>query len=151
MSALPKALWVPGIMPTINDLIDQKARGFTKANGKRIDGFADAKKEWTHKIGWLALQQGFAPLPLALAITFVHYHPDKRRDKDGAEFVASKMSLDALVKMKVMRNDGWAAIDDTRHHHTVGTPAGARECGVVLIFDANVWERPRALALRIAP
>lgn len=145
LAQLPCALWVPGPLPEVNELIDARAVGGRNAGSSKYgNNYSKIKKQWTQDIGMHAFAQQFDRVLPPCAITFVHFELDRRRDPDGFCFVACKLILDALVKHKIMKNDGWTHVLDLRHHWDVRSPPGI---GVIVIFDRVVWERKGALAV----
>lgn len=143
LATLPCALWVPGPLPEVNELIDARAvGGRVQGSSKYGNDYSKIKKQWTQDIGYHAFGQSFNRALPPCAITFVHHELDRRRDPDGFCFVACKLIFDALVKHRIMQNDGWTHVLDLRHHWDVRPRAG-----VIAIFDHAVWERPAALKL----
>ena len=47
-----------------------------------------------------------------IILHFIHYEPNKRRDKDNINGYCRKSCLDALQKCKVIPNDGWADVEN---------------------------------------
>lgn len=95
---------IPGRLPCLNDYIKAE-------RGNRYQA-AGMKREVEERIILAAKSQlrgvRFSG-PVIMHYTWVE--PDRRRDKDNIAF-ARKFVQDALVKCKVLRNDGWAEIEN---------------------------------------
>lgn len=101
-------LWVPGPLPGLNQLLDERARSFRRG-ATLWNGYTDLKREWEDRIKTHALAQGFpALLEGEFAYTFIE--PNKRRDPSNVASGALKLIEDALVKAGLLKNDGWSAI-----------------------------------------
>lgn len=114
-------LWIPGRLPSINDLI------FTKV-GKRIRAQAEA-------VGRVVLLAQMARLPRfeSARFVFVWVEPDRRRDKDGVAAGGRKVVLDGLVQAGVLPGDGWDHVEGWADSFAISKDApGAR----VRIFPA---------------
>lgn len=93
-------------MPTLNDYIDAERANRYKA--------AKMKKEWENVVIHSARSLGKWRAEKKVIITYHHYEPDMRRDKDNVNSFARKVVQDALVKCKVLHNDGWKDIEKSQ-------------------------------------
>lgn len=92
---------IKGRLPSLNDYID----------AERSDKYAGAKmkRQAEETVLWSVGKKIKFSNPV-----FIHYlwvEKDRRRDKDNICF-AKKFIQDALVKAKVLKNDGWNEIAD---------------------------------------
>lgn len=97
-------LTIPGRLPGLNEYIAAERDNRYQA--------AKLKRETEQRIIMLAksqLRRVRFQTPVVMHYTWVE--PDRRRDKDNIAF-AKKFVQDALVKAKVLRNDGWKEIAD---------------------------------------
>lgn len=95
---------IAGRLPGLNDYI----------KAERGNRYAAAKlKEETEEqiITAAKVQLRGIRFSCPVIMHYTWYEPDKRRDKDNIAF-ARKFVQDALVKCKVLRNDGWAEIEN---------------------------------------
>ena len=95
-------LKIRGVLPGANEYINAERTNKYKA--------AEMKRQAEHAVICAAKQQlrgvRFTK-PVYMAYTWTE--PNRRRDKDNIAF-ARKFIQDALVKAKILRNDGWAEI-----------------------------------------
>lgn len=101
-------LKIRGVLPGANEYINAERTNKYKA--------AEMKRQAEHAVICAARQQlrGVRiTKPVYMAYTWTE--PNRRRDKDNIAF-AKKFIQDALVKAKILKNDGWGEItgfDDT--------------------------------------
>jgi len=96
---------IPGRLPSLNEYIATERGEKGKYTAAAMKKQAEEKVMWAAKVG---LGERFRN-PV-----FIHYlwvEKDRRRDKDNICF-AKKFIQDALVKAKVLKNDGWNEIAD---------------------------------------
>lgn len=96
------ALWVPGPLPGLNELIDA-AKGY----GGRGAGYARLKRSWTDTVWLLAQAAKLGTFDQPVTIAFLWRERDRRRDPDNVAAGGRKLILDGLVKAGVLRGDGW--------------------------------------------
>ena len=90
-------LVIPGQLPGLNE--------YTAANrGSRYSGNRMKHTSETD-IMWAAKAARLAPVEGACRMVFDWFEPDRRRDLDNVAF-AKKFILDALVKVRVLADDG---------------------------------------------
>lgn len=95
-------LTIGGSLPNLNE--------YTKANRTNIHVGADMKKQTEKIISAYILQQlRNVKTVERCTIKFVWVEKDKRRDLDNIAF-AKKFILDALVKNKILKGDGWSCV-----------------------------------------
>lgn len=95
-------LVIPFPLPGLNE--------YTDANRSHREG-GNAMKSKTQRAIIASLRKQIRrPFREPVTMRFRWYEKDRRRDKDNISF-AKKFILDALVQMKVLRNDGWSNID----------------------------------------
>ena len=101
-------LTIPGVLVGLNEYI-------TAERSNRYQAAA-IKKQTEHAIGAAIRRQlRGVKITMPVYITYTWIEPTKRRDKDNIAF-AKKFVQDALVRAKVIKNDGWKEI------------AGFRDC-----------------------
>ncbi len=96
-------LVIPCRLPGLNDYIDAERRN--KYLGAKM-------KREAEEVIILAAKTQLRGVKLTRPVTmhYTWYEKDKRRDKDNITF-GRKLVQDALVKAKILRNDGWGEID----------------------------------------
>ena len=129
-------LWVPGPLPSLNQLLDERARSFRRG-AKLWNGYSDLKRVWEERILVQARVQGFRPLRSG-DFCYTFCEPDRRRDPSNVSSGALKLIEDALVKAELLINDGWASVKKLE----VCFEVDPKEPGVFLeVLDAQPWER----------
>ena len=109
--AMELTLTIGGTLPGLNDYIKQlnisKFRGaeLKRKTEKQIS--AHIRKQ---------LKGACLTGPADIAISWIE--PNRKRDKDNISS-AKKFIFDALVKNKVLQNDGWANIGTIKEHFSV--------------------------------
>ena len=92
-------LVIPGTLPGLNE--------YTAACRSSKYGAAQMKKRVQTDIEWCILKQlKSVRITQPVTISFRWIEPNQRRDIDNIAF-AKKYIIDALVEMKVLRDDGW--------------------------------------------
>lgn len=94
---------IPGKLPGLNEYIDAERRHRLKA--------AQMKARY-EKLIQLCIRNDLGLLLITKPV-FIDYHfyePNRRRDKSNISGYARKMIEDALVKCRVLENDGWRNI-----------------------------------------
>ena len=150
LPVIHNAFFVPGKVPSLNDLLDAKSRaqpvlrsiimrqkpGKGKGNGNRYSAYNDIKQDWTTRTV-RALSAGFTPVP-ACYFGYVIVENDLRRDPSNVCSAAIKFIEDGLVKAKVIPNDGWRHILGIRMVpiHRVDHPPGV----YVVMSDKKIDE-----------
>lgn len=136
-------LHIPGPLPALNDLFDLRMRGARRANheGKRSNGYSDAKRYWASVVQGLVLQRRLTPIGPS-AFTWVWFELDKLRDPDGLTAGGRKLALDALKTAGIIAGDGWRHVLDCRDHWVVAP----QRVGVTVIAADRVLEREEAMA-----
>lgn len=94
-------LVIPFALPGMNELIGANRQ--SKYQG------AGLKKYWQHRVE-MVIKRKARPLREPVTITWVWVERDRRRDPDNVMAGGKKIILDALVKTKYLRNDGWGNI-----------------------------------------
>jgi Holliday junction resolvase RusA-like endonuclease len=98
-------VWIPGVLPNLNDLI-KSAKGY----GGRGFGYAKLKCQWTQTCALHILAAGVPKGIKRARFEFRWVEPNRKRDLDGIAAGGRKVILDSLVLAKVLDNDGWAQI-----------------------------------------
>lgn len=95
-------LIIKGQLPNLNDYT--KACRANKFNGAKM-------KQDSERIITTYIMQQLSGVKFkgAVKLSFRWYEPNKRRDLDNVCF-AKKFILDALVKSKVIKTDGWQGV-----------------------------------------
>jgi hypothetical protein len=122
-------LVLPFAAPNQNDL-NRWQRSAAVQRGKRLvrrgkargvfDDYGAMKAQWAVAVDAFARQQG---IPAFESGAHVHFHIveiDKRVDPDNLCSACAKFSLDALVKARVLPNDGWKHVHSLSFSWAVG-------------------------------
>ena len=98
-------LVIPGQLPGLNE--------YTKATRSNKYGGAGMKRQAEHVVqhAIMSSMHGIR-IKSPVRIQYTWYEPNRKRDKDNIAF-AKKFIQDALVKSRVLKNDGWNDIDET--------------------------------------
>lgn len=96
-------LFIPGRLPGLNEIIAARAARWKGT-------YSQTKREWTEVIGALAQAARLPTFERGVYVSFVLREPNRKRDPDNALAGAAKFVLDALVKARVLKNDGWRGI-----------------------------------------
>lgn len=94
-----QTLFIRGPLPGLNDYLGM---------GQRFK-YNAAKKAWGETIGLEILAHHLRPMKVVF-IRFTWQEADQKRDPDNVTAIGKKFILDALVKMKILKNDGWKNI-----------------------------------------
>lgn len=107
-------LWIPGPMPSLNDIIEDNRRVF---RARRKDGkpvlktvYSKTKTAWQDAIATQAQAQGFQKIMEPSSYTFILYERNRRRDPDNITAGAKKLIFDSLRHAGFLKNDGWADV-----------------------------------------
>ena len=103
-----QSLWVPGLVPNLNDLLDAKSRGGRgrKGKGAAWNPYNELKAAYCGRVALLARAGGLVPMAHA-SFTFAVVEANRKRDPDGFCAGAAKFGLDGLVLAGVIKSDGW--------------------------------------------
>lgn len=94
---------IPGKLPGLNEYIAAERRHRLKA--------AQMKARYEKIIQWCIRNDlGSLRITDPVFIDYHFYEPNRRRDKSNISGYARKMIEDALVKCRVLENDGWRNI-----------------------------------------
>lgn len=91
-------------LPGLNDyILDCRRNPHTGAQTKRIA---------QELCMWCAKQQCKVKFKQPVRIHYVFFEPDRRRDKSNVAAFAVKVIEDALVRLQIIRDDGWKYIEN---------------------------------------
>lgn len=93
--------------------VDGKLPGANDCLWKQHFKLRDLKKKHQRFICFAIRQAKIQPMEYA-SISIEWHEPDQRRDIDNVMF-GQKFVLDALVQMKILKNDGWAQVEKIEH------------------------------------
>jgi len=97
-------LVIPGILPGLNEYIEaerthrQKGAAMKRKAQRIVELCAKTQLRKFHPTGPVWMK-------------YIWYEPNKRRDKDNISSFGRNVIQDALVKVGVLENDGWAYVD----------------------------------------
>ena len=94
---------IPFHLAGLNDIIDAERAHRQKG--------AKLKREQMNAVILVLRRQIRRPLREPVIMHYLWVEKDRRRDKDNVSSGGRKIIQDALVKMKALKNDGWANID----------------------------------------
>lgn len=130
-------LWIVGRVPSLNELLDAKAKQRGKWNR-----YNDIKANWASQVKLAAVLKRIGLQPPGCG-TFLFCEPDQRRDPDNVVGAGVKLLLDSLVAADVLGGDGW--------HDNLGfcgywtlTPGRA---GCLIHWGDEILTKPEMLAL----
>ena len=93
---------IRGTLPGLNELIEAERRN-------RYAGAA-LKKQSESVVMHAARSLGKMRFTEPVYMVYHWYEPNRRRDKDNISSFGRKVIQDALVKSKILQNDGWSNI-----------------------------------------
>ena len=97
-------LIIPNTLPNLNDYIAAERQHRQKA--------AQMKRQTEHIIMLCAKSQlRGVSFSVPVVMRYTWYEPNRRRDKDNVSSFGRKCIQDALVRVGVLKNDGWGEID----------------------------------------
>lgn len=97
-------LTIKGTLPGLNEIIDSSRANYRLGNA--------LKQQAQNAVMWHIKQQlRGVRYDKPVRIHYMFYEPNRRRDKSNVAAGGIKVIEDALVKMKVIKNDGWKQID----------------------------------------
>lgn len=97
-------LVIKGRLPGLNEYIEAERRNRYKG--------AAMKRESEAIVAWGIKASRLKPFSKAVVMRYRWYEKDKRRDKDNVSSFGRKVIQDALVKMKILKGDGWNYIEE---------------------------------------
>lgn len=104
---MTQSFFVPGPLPGMNDFAGKKSRWH----------YGHLKREWGEAIG-IAIHLAKLKPMARVHVLFRWHERNRKRDPDnimsGAKFV-----LDALVRRKILQDDGWDEIASVSHAYFV--------------------------------
>lgn len=97
-------LTIPGTLPNLNDYIEALDRNRHKGA---------ALKKQTERIIILCAKSQLRGVSFNVPVVmrYTWYEPNRRRDKDNVSSFGRKCIQDALVRVGVLKNDGWGEVD----------------------------------------
>lgn len=96
---MKQTLIIPGRLPGLNEYIDAERNNKYKA--------AKMKRDSEDIVMFNARRCRLKAFHGAVVMKYRFYEKDRRRDKDNISSYGRKIIQDALVKSKIIRNDGW--------------------------------------------
>lgn len=100
----PAKLVIPQLLPNLNDYINALDRHRQKG--------AQLKRQTENAIMLCAKTQlRGVSFHGPVVMRYTWYEPNRRRDKDNVSSFGRKCIQDALVRVGVLKNDGWEQID----------------------------------------
>ena len=162
------AFWIPGKVPSLNDLLAAKGGGSApvlaslimrhrpgkgKRSARRFDLYNDIKQDWKRRT-IAAIGSPFVRVPSAY-FAYLIVEETLKRDPSNIFAAAIKFIEDGLVEAGVIPNDGWAQVLGIRPHciHRPG-----RDPGVYVIMSDRplseerlVWEYEDTFPIFVAP
>src|SRR5690606_18756107 len=101
VQGVQQELWIPGVFPSLNDLIEAAKNEIRQASYSRM------KRAQTTRVALRASRL----VPMSSAhVTLHHHRTNKRTDPDNIVAAAQKFVLDGLQRADVLPGDGWAAV-----------------------------------------
>lgn len=124
---MEKTYHIPSSLPTLNEYINAERTNRYKA--------AEMKRTAEKLLMWHIKMQGIVKMTKPVRIEYKWIMPDRKKDKDNIAF-AKKFIQDALVKMKVLANDGWNNIDGFTDAFEIGEKAEV----IIKITEVQTYE-----------
>lgn len=126
------AFWMHGKLPSLNELLEDRARGFyDRRKGKRFHEDR-LKKACMEKVVIRARASKFMA-PSVGCWTYLFREPDRTRDPLNILAGAVKIIEDALVTAGMSPGDGWNSVRALRPHFDLDSD----EPGVLVAWDPN--------------
>jgi hypothetical protein len=103
-----RRLWLPFLLPTLNDLESARGRSAVIAGDARTrwNGYNAAKRQWQDAVVIHARSQRLEPIAGPLVAAFVFHVQTRRGDPDGMLAGAAKIVLDALQPPRAPKRPG---------------------------------------------
>ena len=108
---VPQTFTIPGTLPGMNDYTEACRANYRA--GAAMKSKAEERIIWAIKSARLKPVRGY---PVTLHYTW--YEKNQKRDKDNIS-MAQKFVQDALVKARIMPNDGWKEVEGFTHSFKV--------------------------------
>lgn len=99
-------LWVPGAVPSLNELFEARGRSGLNRRGRYYDGYNGIKQLWTERVVVVARTQRLTPVDEAW-LTYLFFEESQRRDPSNFAGSGMKLIEDGLRKAGILPNDGW--------------------------------------------
>ena len=99
-----RKLVIPFSLPGLNEYIDAERAHRQKG--------AAMKRKWQGAVMLALRNQNHGPLSEPVRIGFVWVEKDRRRDPDNVSAFGRKVILDAMVKIRLLKNDGQKNISE---------------------------------------
>ena len=107
-------LIIKGKLPGLNEYIEAERRNRYKA--------AQMKREAEAIVAWVIRAEHLKPISKPVVMHYKWYEPNRKRDKDNISSYGRKVIQDALVKMGILRGDGWKYIIGFTDTFQIGEP-----------------------------
>ena len=108
---------IPGLMPGFNEMENARGQKMRRRGSSQQNEYNLMKQRWSDTIGMLAIAassgwhaKNYAHRDGRALIVTTFYETKRNRDFDNI-CAARKFIHDALIKAKVIDNDGWADIE----------------------------------------
>lgn len=118
---------IHGTLPGLNDYI-------TAERTNRYKGAA-MKKQCEAIVMHAARSLGKMQFERPVRMVYRWFEPSRRRDKDNVSAFGRKVIQDALVRARVLQNDGWAQIDSFEDQFFVDRKAPRIEVQIYEVGD----------------
>lgn len=120
---------IPFRLPGLNE--------YTKLNRGNRYGANKKKQDLEEKIGWIAKSElKGVKITKKVRIDYLWVEENRRRDLDNISF-AKKFIQDALVKVGILRNDGWNEIEYSTDRYAVDKGNPRVEVKITEIFHTE--------------
>ena len=93
---------IKGKLPGLNEYIEAERRNRYKG--------AQMKREAEAVVGWAVRSARLKTFTKPVVMRYRWFEPNRKRDKDNISSYGRKVIQDALVKMGVLKGDGWKYI-----------------------------------------
>lgn len=146
-------LFIPGKVPSLNDLLYAKTTTNKSGGGWLLNrnkkkqtfvwnGYNDIKKDWSSRVVAAVEKAGGLPPYNKAYFSYLVVEQNKKRDPSNICATAIKFIEDALIKCKVIINDGWTEVLGINVHWTLNKEVTQ---GIFLVISndpiefSNMW------------
>lgn len=106
---------IPGTLPNENDIIKAAKASNPRNHFKPI---SDMKEANDNAVMWAAKAAHIKPVAGKVNVRIHWVEPNMKRDKDNIH-AGTKFIFDGLVKLGILKNDGWTWIGDLSYRYSV--------------------------------
>ena len=123
-------LIIKGKLPGLNEYIEAERRNRYKA--------AQMKREAEATVAWVIKANHMKPISRPVVMRYKWFEPNRKRDMDNISSYGRKVIQDALVKMGILKGDGWKYIRGFTDEFLVDKVNPRIEINIEEVNDGNL-------------